>query len=154
MCLHSAGKKFLLYGAWRISVRVLSHKNFAKTCYFPLLILKPKPFLLSSEFILYEEFLSKTKVVQERLSDPRGLPRTEVLHSKHEHYLGSNCIQAGLHVKDLFYFLLVLGSSLISCPGFFLKERRDIALSLFSILSFSFFFLKGLFASWGMTCLV
>lgn len=68
--------------------------------------------------------------------------------AKHEHYLESNCIQVGLHVNDLCFFLPVLGSSLNPCPGFFLKERMDFAITLFSILSFFFLFFFSFFFFW------
>lgn len=80
-CLQEgAGRKFLLKGRG-----AFSRKNLAKTCYFRLLILKPKPLLLSSEFILDEEFLSKPslrlKWFKRDLSDRHGLPRTKVLQN-------------------------------------------------------------------------
>ena len=77
---------------------------------------------------------SKTKVVQERFVR-QSWCSTYWGPAKHEHYLESNCIQVGLHV-----FLPVLGSSLNPCPGFFLKERMDLSITLFSILSFFFHF--------------
>ena len=87
---------------------------------------------------------SKTKVVQERFVR-QSWCSTYWGPAKHEHYLESNCIQVGLHVNDLCFFLPVLGSSLNPCPGFFLKERMDFAITLFFILSFFFLFFFSFF---------
>ena len=86
---------------------------------------------------------TKTIVTIFRIYSRRGIPfkaesKTKVVQERF--VLESNCIRVGLHVNDLFFFLPVLGSSLNPCPGFFLKERKDFAITLFSIPSFFFLF--------------